>query len=69
MNWTEQLQPIIDDYKGNEGISDPEALDGDSVDKLCKIIYAKINLNEGNISQKEADSIIDNRAKRSILLT
>jgi len=53
-NWIEQLQPIIDEYKHGSD----EALDGDEVDRLVKIIKAKINLNEGNITQDEYDKIL-----------
>lgn len=53
-SWIEQLQPIIDEFKdGND-----EPLDGDEVDKLAKIIKAKINLQEGNITEKEYEEIL-----------
>ena len=56
MKWIEMLQPIIDDYKdGMEG----EPLDGDGVDDLCRIIKAKINLQEGNLTEREYDAILD----------
>ena len=60
-SWIEQLLPIIEEYRGgavsfaNDG---NEPLDGDEVDDLCKIIKAKINLHEGNITQKEYDEIL-----------
>jgi len=53
-NWIDQLLPIIEEYKDG----DNEALDGDSVDALCEIIKAKINLQEGNITQEEYDTIL-----------
>ena len=56
MNWIEMLQPIIDEYK--DGSID-EALDGDEVDDLCGIIHAKINLQEGNISNADYERILD----------
>lgn len=48
-NWTEQLQPIIDEYKDG----DDTPLDWDSVDELAYIIKAKINLQEGNLTPEE----------------
>lgn len=54
-SWIEQLMPIINEYKDG----DDEALDGDSVDKLCNIIKAKINLQEGNITNEEYEKILD----------
>jgi len=47
--WIKQLIPLIDEYK--DGDKDP--LDGDEVDALCDIIKAKINLHQGNITEKE----------------
>lgn len=54
-NWIEQLLPIIAEYK--DGDDDP--LDGDSVDRLCHIIKAKINLHEGNITEAVYENILD----------
>lgn len=54
-SWIEQLLPIIKEYK--DGSNEP--LDGDDVDELCKIIKAKINLNEGNITEVEYNDILD----------
>jgi len=56
-NWITQLAPIIKEYK--DGNVD-EPLDGDSVDDLCKIIKAKINLQEGNISESDYNKILEN---------
>ena len=47
--WINHLLPIIEDYKAG----DTEPLDGDEVDRLCEIIKAKINLQEGNITHEE----------------
>jgi hypothetical protein len=53
-SWIEQLLPIIEEYKdGND-----EPLDGDEVDNLVKIIKAKINLQEGNITEEEYNEIL-----------
>jgi hypothetical protein len=52
--WIDQLQPLIDEFKDGED----EPLDGDDVDAMIKIIRAKINLHEGNITQKEYDKIL-----------
>jgi len=53
-NWIEQLIPIIQEYKdGND-----EPLDGDEVDNLLKIIGAKINLQEGNITEQEYNKLL-----------
>lgn len=51
--WIEQLQPIIDEY--GEG----EPLDEDDVDRLIEIIRAKINFNQGNITEDEYNSLLD----------
>ena len=60
-SWIEQLLPIIEEYRGaavSFASDENEPLDGDEVDDLCKIIKAKINLHEGNITQKEYDEIL-----------
>ena len=60
-SWIEQLLPIIEEYRGGAvsfANNENEPLDGDEVDDLCKIIKAKINLHEGNITQKEYDEIL-----------
>ena len=60
-SWIEQLLPIIEEYRGGTvsfANDENEPLDGDEVDDLCKIIKAKINLHEGNITQKEYDEIL-----------
>ena len=60
-SWIEQLLPIIEEYRGGAvsfASDENDPLDGDEVDDLCKIIKAKINLHEGNITQKEYDEIL-----------
>jgi hypothetical protein len=48
-DWADEIKSIIKKYKdGND-----EPLDGDEVDRLLKIIKAKINFHEGNITEKE----------------
>jgi len=62
-NWIDQLLPIIKEYKdGNQ-----EPLDADGVDDLVKIIKAKINFQEGNITNEEYEAILD--GKPLIILT
>jgi hypothetical protein len=51
-NWLEQLIPIIEEY------AQGDVLDGDAVDDLCIILKAKINLHQGNITEKEYDNIL-----------
>lgn len=48
-SWISQLIPIIEECE--DGDTDP--LDGDDVDRLSIIIKAKLNLFEGNITEKE----------------
>lgn len=52
-SWIEQLLPIIEEYRGGT-----EPLDGDEVDDLVKIIKAKIDLHEGNITEQEYEEIL-----------
>jgi uncharacterized membrane protein len=59
-SWIEQLIPIITEYKDG----DDEALDGDEVDRLCDIIRAKINLQEGNITDEEYNKLLDYATRR-----
>ena len=54
MKWIDQLLPIIEEYKDGG-----EPLDGDEVDDLCSIIRAKINLQEGNITDAEYQRLLD----------
>jgi len=53
--WIEQLLPIIEEYK--DGFEN-EPLDSDAVDDLIEIIRAKINLQEGNITIEEYETLI-----------
>jgi len=55
-SWIDQLLPIRNEYM--DGCVD-EPMDGDDVDELCKIIKAKLNLHEGNITEKEYNDILD----------
>ena len=55
-NWISQILPIINEYKDG----DTTPLDNASVDVLCNIIKAKINLQEGNITDAEYETILDN---------
>jgi hypothetical protein len=54
-SWINQLLPIINEFKDG----DDEPLDGDAVDVLVNIIRAKINLQEGNITEEEYNKILD----------
>lgn len=58
-SWIEQLIPIIIEYRDGD-----EPLDGDEVDRLCDIIKAKINLQEGNITDEEYDKLLDYATRR-----
>ena len=49
------IEQLINQYKG----VDNEPLDGDEVDDLCEIIKAKINLNEGNITNREYARLLE----------
>jgi len=55
-DWMDHIQPLIDEYK--DGTEEP--LDGDEVERLSRIIKAKINLNEGNLTEMECRKILDN---------
>jgi hypothetical protein len=57
-SWIEQLLPIIEEYRGGAVSFANDPLDGDGVDDLVKIIKAKINLHEGNITEKEYNKIL-----------
>ena len=60
-SWIEQLLPIIEEYRGGAvsfANDENEPLDGDEVDDLCKIIKAKINLQEGNITEQQYNEIL-----------
>lgn len=53
-NMNKHIYKLIEEYK--DGTNEP--LDGDEVDRLCEIIKAKINLNEGNITEQEYNIIL-----------
>lgn len=60
-SWIAQLLPIRNEYMdGND-----EPMDGDDVDDLVKIIRAKLNLQEGNITEHEYNKIIDSPSGES----
>lgn len=54
MNLT--LEQIILEYK--DDYNDNVPLDGDEVNDLIRILRAKINLHEGNITQEEYDRLL-----------
>ena len=49
-----QISAIIREWK--DGTEEP--LDGDEVDRLIRVITAKINLKEGNITEDEHEKIL-----------
>jgi hypothetical protein len=53
-SWIQQLLPIIVEFK--DGNEDP--LNSNEVEQLCYIIKAKINLNEGNITEEEYENLL-----------
>ena len=53
-SWLDQLLPIIEEYKSGSD----EPLTIDEVDDLIKIIKAKINLHECNITDEEYNRIL-----------
>ena len=60
-SWIKQLLPIIEEYRGGAvsfANNENEPLDGAEVDDLVKIIKAKINLHEGNITEEEYNEIL-----------
>ena len=50
-NWIEQLLPIIEEFKDGDDTS----LDSEEVEKLSLIIRLKIDVHQGNISDKELE--------------
>lgn len=54
-SWIKQLEPIITEFKDG----DTEPLSRNDVDRLAEIIRAKINLHEGNITERDYDNILD----------
>ena len=56
-SWIEQLRPIIKDFK--KGSNDP--LTPQEVERLSMLIRFKIDLEEGNISDKDLEYTSENR--------
>lgn len=57
MSWMNlTLEQIILEYK--DDYNDNVPLDRDEVNDLIRILRAKINLHEGNITQEEYDEIL-----------
>lgn len=57
MSWMNlTLEQIILEYK--DDYNDNVPLDGDEVNDLIRILRAKINLHEGNITQEEYDRLL-----------
>ena len=54
-SWIEQLRPIIKDFKN--GSNDP--LTPQEVERLSLIIRFKIDLEEGNLNNKEIEEIVN----------
>ena len=54
-SWMEQLRPIIKDFKN--GNNDP--LTPQEVERLSLIIRFKIDLEEGNLNNKEIEGIVN----------
>ena len=54
-SWIEQLRPIIKDFKN--GSNDP--LTPQEVERLSLIIRFKIDLEEGNLNNKEIEDIVN----------
>ena len=50
-DWIEQLLPIIEEFKDGDDTS----LDSEEVEKLSLIIRLKIDVHQGNISDKELE--------------
>ena len=61
-SWIEQLLPIRNEFM-NGSVDEP--MDGDDVDDLVKIIRAKLNLQEGNITEHEYNKILDSPSGES----
>ena len=60
ISWIEQLLPIRNEYL--DGSDEP--MDSDEVDDLVGIIRAKLNLHEGNITEKKYNQILDSPGGR-----
>ena len=56
-SWIEQLRPIVKDFKNENGTNDP--LTPQEVERLSLIIRFKIDLEEGNLNNKEIEDIVN----------
>ena len=54
-NWMEQLRQVIKDYKDGSH----KSLTSQEVERLALIIRLKIDLEEGNISKKDLEIVIN----------
>jgi len=60
--WEDELSRIVRDYKEKEGYGvENEALDGDETERLAEILLVKLDLMEGNITEKEYLGRLKNR--------
>jgi len=57
----ELLVKIVANYKEKEGYEVNEALDGDETERLAEILLVKLDLMEGNITEKEYLERLENR--------
>ena len=53
-DWIDQIRPLISVFM--DGADEP--MDGDDVDKFMEIIRAKVDLNQGNITDEEYEKIL-----------
>ena len=56
-SWIEQLRPIVKDFKNENGTNEP--LTPQEVERLSLIIRFKIDLEEGNLNDKEIEDIVN----------
>ena len=56
-SWIEQLRPIVKDFKNENGTNEP--LTPQEVERLSSIIRFKIDLEEGNLNNKEIEDIVN----------
>lgn len=54
--WIERLLPLMNEYMEGDCMEEP--MDGDDVDDFIKIIKAKINFHQGNITELEYNKIL-----------
>lgn len=65
LQFEDQLQEILKIYK--DGTNEP--LDGDEADRLVKILYAQINLIEGNILERDYEEAIEEILQGNVTIT